>query len=198
LQKLELDPTPQPRHSSSTEQTNSNKIKLRFVKKKASTENIENKENPESTNWEYLKKNSDSKEENKEDKLNQENDFISMPHIHNDDNENDEFISDDFIKYNEVSDKILDQEEDLITTHMQIIKDDARLLTEEGELITNIKGVNEEDPNFTMEDYTICLDQIINKKISIYMDLKKKMEIYKQTLIEENKIKGKINPKFLI
>lgn len=196
MQKLELDPIPQPRHSLSTEQTNGNKSKLRFVKKRVSTENIENKENPESTNWEYLKKNSDSNEEKKPNKLNKHN-VINMPLIHNDD-EVDEFISDDFIKYNQVSDKIFEQEEDLITTHMQIIKDDARLLTEEGEIITNIKGVNQEDTNFSMEDYTMCLDQIINKKISIYMDLKKKMEIYKQTLYEEKKLQGKINPKFLI
>jgi hypothetical protein len=196
LQKLELDPIPQPRHSLSTEQTNGNKSKLRFVKKRVSTENIENKENPESTNWEYLKKNSDSNEEKKPNKLNKHN-VINIPLIHNDD-EVDEFISDDFIKYNQVSDKIFEQEEDLITTHMQIIKDDARLLTEEGEIITNIKGVNQEDTNFSMEDYTMCLDQIINKKISIYMDLKKKMEIYKQTLYEEKKLQGKINPKFLI
>ncbi len=196
MQKLELDPIPQPRHSLSTEQTNGNKSKLRFVKKRVSTENIENKENPESTNWEYLKKNSDSNEEKKPNKLNKHN-VINIPLIHNDD-EVDEFISDDFIKYNQVSDKIFEQEEDLITTHMQIIKDDARLLTEEGEIITNIKGVNQEDTNFSMEDYTMCLDQIINKKISIYMDLKKKMEIYKQTLYEEKKLQGKINPKFLI
>lgn len=196
MQKLEFDPIPQPRHSLSTEQTNGNESKLRFVKKRVSTENIENKENPESTNWEYLKKNSDSNEEKKPNKLNKHN-VINIPLIHNDD-EVDEFISDDFIKYNQVSDKIFEQEEDLITTHMQIIKDDARLLTEEGEIITNIKGVNQEDTNFSMEDYTMCLDQIINKKISIYMDLKKKMEIYKQTLYEEKKLQGKINPKFLI
>lgn len=197
MQKLELDPIPQPRHSLSTEKSNINKSKLRFVKKRVSNENNENKENPESTNWEYLKKNSDSNEEKKSNKLDKHNNIINMPLIHNDD-EVDEFISDDFIKYNQVSDKIFEQEEDLITTHMQIIKDDARLLTEEGEIITNIKGVNQEETNFSMEDYTMCLDQIINKKISIYMDLKKKLEIYKQTLYEEKKLQGKINPKFLI
>ncbi len=145
-----------------------------------------------------MKKNSNSLEEEKDSNLNEKKDFINLPNIHYDDHLVDEFISDDFIKYNEVSDKIFEQEEDLIMTHMQIIKDDARLLTEEGELITNIKGINQEDQNFTMEDYTMCLDQIINKKISIYMDLKKKMEIYKQTLYEENKLQGKNNPKFFI
>jgi hypothetical protein len=80
---------------------------------------------------------------------------------------------------------------------MDIIKDDAKMLTEEGELISNIKGVGEET-NFNMENYTTKLEQIINKKISMYMDLKKKMEIYKFHIKEETKLRNKINPKLLI
>ena len=52
------------------------------------------------------------------------------------------------------------------------------MLTLEGELITSIKGVGD-DTDFKMEEYTNRLEKIINKKISIYSDLKKKMEIYK-------------------
>ena len=52
------------------------------------------------------------------------------------------------------------------------------MLTEEGVLITNIKGLGEES-DFKMDEYTNRLDKIINKKIAYYVDLKKKIEVYK-------------------
>lgn len=52
------------------------------------------------------------------------------------------------------------------------------MLTEEGELITNIKGIGDQE-DFKMDEYTLRLEKIINKKISIYMDLKKKIDVYK-------------------
>ena len=51
------------------------------------------------------------------------------------------------------------------------------MLTEEGELITNVKGVGE--AQFEMEVYTNRLEKIINQKISLYVNLKQKIEIYK-------------------
>ena len=52
------------------------------------------------------------------------------------------------------------------------------MLTEEGVLITNIKGIGEET-DFKMDEYTNRLEKIINKKIAYYADLKKKLEIYR-------------------
>jgi len=52
------------------------------------------------------------------------------------------------------------------------------MLTEEGVLVTNIKGIGEET-DFKMDEYVNRLDKIINKKIAYYVDLKKKIEIYK-------------------
>jgi len=52
------------------------------------------------------------------------------------------------------------------------------MLTEEGDIITNIKGIGNE-LDFKMDEYTLRLEKIINKKIAIYMDLKKKIDIYK-------------------
>lgn len=34
----------------------------------------------------------------------------------------------------------MDEEEDLINKHMEYIKEDAQLLTQEGELISNVQG----------------------------------------------------------
>ncbi len=52
------------------------------------------------------------------------------------------------------------------------------MLTEEGDIITNIKGIGNE-LDFKMDEYTAILEKIINKKIAIYTDLKKKIDIYK-------------------
>lgn len=71
------------------------------------------------------------------------------------------------------------------------------MLTEEGELITNIKGIGDET-DFRMDEYTTRLEKIINKKISLYNDLKKKLDTYKSHIKEEDEIRRRINPKFFI
>lgn len=76
---------------------------------------------------------------------------------------------------------------------MNSIKEDAKMLKEEGDLITNIKGVGDE-ADFKMEEYALRLEKLINKKISIYTDLKKKIDIYKQHVKEEDEIRTRINP----
>jgi len=52
------------------------------------------------------------------------------------------------------------------------------MLTEEGEIITSIKGIGN-ILDYKMDEYTARLEQIINKKIAEYTDLKKKIDIYK-------------------
>lgn len=87
-------------------------------------------------------------------------------------------LSDEFIRYHQVNDKLVELEDSIINLHMNIIKEDAKLLTEEGDLITNIKGIGEE-ANFEMETYAGRLENIIEKKIKIYSDLKYKIDEYK-------------------
>jgi hypothetical protein len=71
------------------------------------------------------------------------------------------------------------------------------MLTEEGELITNIKGIGDEE-DFKMDEYTARLEKIINKKIALYTDLKRKLDIYKVHIKEEDDIRRRINPKIFI
>jgi hypothetical protein len=71
------------------------------------------------------------------------------------------------------------------------------MLTEEGDLITNIKGIGD-DNDLKMEAYSLRLEKIINKKIAMYTDLKRQIDIYKQHLKEEDEIRSRINPKFFI
>ena len=107
------------------------------------------------------------------------------------------FISDDFIKYHKLTDQIIEDEDDIVATHMDVIKQDAKMLTEEGELITKIKGIEDSEENFTMDDYLKRLENIINKKIDIYSGLQNKIDVYKQHIKDEEKMR-KEHPQFFV
>jgi hypothetical protein len=82
---------------------------------------------------------------------------------------------------------------------MNVIKKDAKFLTEESELITKIKKI-ESSPNneeFKMEEYLLRLEQIIDNKIFIYSDLKNKLDVYKDHIKQEDEMR-KANPQLLI
>lgn len=79
-------------------------------------------------------------------------------------------------------------EANLVSVHMSIIKEDATLLTEEGELVSNVKGVG--DIEYEMEMYTKDLEKIINRKVKMYSDLKTKLEIYKYNNEKQKKEKS--------
>ena len=149
-----------------TDQQEKNKIQGQKINN--SEKNFPNsKKNYCPDEWEYLKKHQECKEE----------------HINLDNSDN--LISDDFIKFDDFKEKTVINDDLIINSHMRIIKENAKLLTQEGELISNIKGVGSE--NFQMEEYTKSLEQIINKKILLYAELKKNIEIYKNQLKQDMK-----------
>lgn len=80
----------------------------------------------------------------------------------------------------EVIPDLVEEQDFLISSHMNILKEEAKLLTEEGTLISNIKGVTED--NYPMEEYANKLDGIIKKKLLYYSEIKKKIENYKNIL----------------
>ncbi len=73
--------------------------------------------------------------------------------------------------------KVVKGEANLVSVHMNIIKEDASLLTEEGELVSNVKGVG--DIDYEIDAYTKDLERIVLRKIKMYKELKTKLEIYK-------------------
>ena len=107
------------------------------------------------------------------------------------------FISDDFIKYHKLTDQIIEEEDDIVATHMDVIKQDAKMLTEEGELITKIKGIEDSEENFNMEEYLKRLENILDKKIDIYSGLQGKIDVYKQHIKDEEKMR-KEHPQFFV
>ena len=75
---------------------------------------------------------------------------------------------------------IVEEQEALIANHMDIIKSEAKLLTEEGNLISKIKGITEE--NYTMDEYVYKIEDIIKTKLKYFQDLKQKIKEYKSLL----------------
>ena len=107
------------------------------------------------------------------------------------------FISDDFIRYHKLTDIIIQEEDDIITTHMEVIKQDAKLLSEEGNLISSIKGIETEDEKIDPDEYINRLENILDKKINLYSGLQDKIVIYKEHLKEEDQMR-KDHPQFFV
>ena len=64
---------------------------------------------------------------------------------------------------------IVEEQETLIANHMEIIKSEAKLLTEEGNLISKIKAITDE--NYTMEEYIYKIEDIIKTKLKYFQEL---------------------------
>jgi kinesin family protein 2/24 len=107
------------------------------------------------------------------------------------------FISDDFIKYHKLTDTIIQDEDDIINTHMEVVKQDAKLLTEEGRLISLIKGIGTDEDKIEIDEYIQRLDNVLDQKMNIYSGLQDKIDIYKGHLKEEDKM-GKEYPQFFV
>lgn len=137
--------------------------------------NINSKNNDKATDsgkdWEYLKKTVQSKDG--------------------------KILSDDFIRYHQITDQLVEDEDLIVNLHMNIIKEDAKLLTKEGDLISSIKSYSN-DTDKELEIYIEKLEKIIDRKIEMYSDLKSKIDIYKYHIKEEDEIRTRLNPKYFI
>jgi len=89
---------------------------------------------------------------------------------------------------------ILDEQEEIFSTHMHAIKEDAKLLTQESELISNVQGVGVVD--YDIDSYVQKMEHIIKSKLSIYVGLDKKIAKFKNHLKEEEEASSKIKETF--
>ena len=58
-----------------------------------------------------------------------------------------------------------------------IIQEDAELLTEESQIISNVQGIGEN--NYDFDEYFKKLDETIKKKLKMYNLLNQKLQIFK-------------------
>ena len=171
---------------------NSNNNNNKITKKEPNTQQIKNKvkDSEEKKDWDYVKT---QNKNNEEINLNQNEINNEMENEENNENEilNEEFEEEEEeIIQKEENDNDNDNNnnigEDIINKHMVIIKESANILSEEGDLITNIKGVGKKQ-NFTLDNYIDGLELIVDKKLDMYQEIKNKIKKYRKAKITNGK-----------
>ena len=171
---------------------NSNNNNNKITKKEPNTQQIKNKveDSEEKKDWDYVKT---QNKNNEEINLNQNEINNEMENEENNENEiNEEFEEEEEeIIQKEENDNDNDNNinnigEDIINKHMVIIKESANILSEEGDLITNIKGVGKKQ-NFTLDNYIDGLELIVDKKLDMYQEIKNKIKKYRKAKISNGK-----------
>ena len=77
---------------------------------------------------------------------------------------------------------------------MAAIKEDAKLLTQESDLISKVQGVGYVD--YDIDSYVEKLDGLIKKKLKIYNLMSRTLDSFKNALKEEDVISHQVNDTF--
>ena len=97
--------------------------------------------------------------------------------------------SEDFVNFHEKVSDIIDLHDEMVALHLNIIREDAQLLTQESEIIS--KAQNEEE-DYDIDEYVDRLEDIVKKKMYLYKSLSKKISSFRKALKEEEEISSKI------
>jgi kinesin family protein 2/24 len=108
--------------------------------------------------------------------------------------ENKNMMSNEYFDFQEKVNAILEEQEEIFSLHMSAIKEDARLLTHESELISNVQGIGVVD--YDVDAYVQRLESVIKAKLQIYSTLDKKLSKFKRHLQEEEEISSKVKGTF--
>ena len=189
--------------------SNNNKINNEELEK-----NYKNEDNEDEKDWNYVQKQEEKENENEtinqneiiDDYYNNDgNENEDEEEENNNDNDNDNNDNDNDVDNNNINEdnddvdnnnnQINDENqkneelkkiaEDIINTHLNIIKEAANILSQEGDLVTNIKGVGKIQ-NFTIEEYISGLEKIVDKKLGLYGGIKGKITKYKKVAKNKN------------
>lgn len=80
-----------------------------------------------------------------------------------------EELDQNLLTFHEKADELVEEEEELRTVHLDYLKEAAKLLTEEGNLISNLTGFGNEE--YEMEEYVNRMEKIVKRNLDIYGDL---------------------------
>lgn len=87
------------------------------------------------------------------------------------------------LNFHEKVETILAEEEELLDFHVQAIQQDAKILTEEGELIAMAQGDTSGD--YDIDNYVARLDSLVKRKLDAYNELYRKLQVFKRHLNDE-------------
>lgn len=85
---------------------------------------------------------------------------------------------------------LFDEEEDLLNLHMTVIQENAELLTEEGRLLQQIQGENND-----IDAYAARLDQILRRKQELIDIMQDKLDHFRKSLQQEETYSKRIAAK---
>ena len=133
-------------------------------------------------NKEIEKKNNDININRNENEIERNNDEEHQHSNNNNNYTNHNNKIEELSTYNNTNaiDNIYDEQEYIISSHIDVIKKEAKLLSEEGNLISKIKGIGEE--NYSIEEYIPKMEEIIHSKLAYFKELKQKIKEYKSFL----------------
>jgi len=103
-------------------------------------------------------------------------------------------LGNEYFDFQEKINYILEEQEEIFSLHMSAIKEDARLLTAESELISNVQGIGVVD--YDIDSYVQRLEGVIKTKLQMYSLLDKKLAKFKKHLKEEEEASTKIKDTF--
>lgn len=87
------------------------------------------------------------------------------------------------MSFDEVVRALVDEEEELLRSHMQCIQKNADLLTQEGELLAKVQGQDVVD--YDIEEYASQLDEILTNKIDTFQKLHFRLKKFRKHLALE-------------
>ena len=80
----------------------------------------------------------------------------------------------------EIDDERIASEENILNGHLECVKEEAQLITQEGELITKIEKAMVNDVEYDMKGYLNMAEQIARKKLEMYSNLLENISQFKQ------------------
>lgn len=86
--------------------------------------------------------------------------------------------SEDSVKSDERMEESILEEENLFKTHMEYIKEDAKLLADEGRLINDLQNMQGKD----VEEYVNNMEGFVKYKLSLYTSLNEKIQEFKKRI----------------
>jgi kinesin family protein 2/24 len=95
-------------------------------------------------------------------------------------------MSEEMLNFHEKVETIMEEEEKLLSCHVNAIKEDAKMLTDEGRLISMVQGEGVVD--YDIDEYVKKMEKLVKHKIMIYTKLAQRLQNFKQYLNEEEEV----------
>jgi len=74
---------------------------------------------------------------------------------------------------------MLADEEEIVNLHTECVKEDAMLLTDEGQLITTMQSTMREAQDYDMASYMTQVESVARKKLEMYQELLRSIEAFR-------------------